>query len=400
VETGGRRLAYGHADLPLSAEGLRQRDAMLRFCQGAIPPADGVLSSDLRRCLDIAEPLAAALGLPLRASPALREQSMGDWEGQSWEALTAADVVGVRAWWSDYAHARPPGGERLLDLAHRVGAFWEAEHEALRGRRWIVVTHIGVIRASLCGWLGYPLSEALRFTPAPSTHTWVQRAEAGAVVQLLGERTAAVDLGAASLAARSPAIAPRGARPRIGLSGSAGTGKSTLGRALAEKLDLPYIPEGMRSRIEGGLSLHSLDHDGLRALVLELWAEQVAAEEAALAAAGGFVSDRSPIDYAAFWLHYHFTGDEAGTAAFFAAVRERVSRYDRVVALPWGTLPLVSDGVRATNPFLQRHYQATVEGLLLREVEAARLALLPPLQSLDARVGWVLDHLAAAGTRG
>jgi hypothetical protein len=41
-----------------------------------------------------------------------------------------------------------------------------------------------------------------------------------------------------------------------------------------------------------------------------------------------------------------------------------------------------------------------VEGLLLREVEAARLTLLPPLQSLDARVGWVLDHLAAAGTRG
>ena len=41
--------------------------------------------------------------------------------------------------------------------------------------------------------------------------------------------------------------------PRLGLSGSAGTGKSTLGRALAAALDVPYLPEGMRSRLEAGL---------------------------------------------------------------------------------------------------------------------------------------------------
>ena len=400
VETGGQRLAYGQADLPLSAEGRRQGEALVRFAAAAIPPADGVLCSDLTRCVEIAAPLAAKLGLPLLASPALREQHMGAWEGQSWEALTAADVGAVRAYWSRYHDARPPGGESLADLRDRVAAFWAAEHDRLRGGRWIVVTHIGVIRASLCDWLGLPLSEALRFSPAPSTHTWVSRAEAGAVVQLLGERTAAVDLGAAALAARSDAVRPRGDRPRIGLSGSAGTGKSTLGRALAARLDLPYLPEGMRRRIEGGLSLHALDHDGLRRLVGELWAEQVEAEEAALAQAGGFVSDRSPVDFAAFWLHYHFTGEQAETAALFAAVEERLARYDRVISLPWGVLPLVSDGVRATNPWLQRHYQATVEGLLLRMVPPARLAVMPPLEALEARVAWALDHLAEAGARG
>ena len=55
-------------------------------------------------------------------------------------------------------------------------------------------------------------------------------------------------------------------RPRIGLSGSAGTGKSTLGLALARALEVPYLPEGMRSRLESGLDLHSLTHRQLQEL--------------------------------------------------------------------------------------------------------------------------------------
>ncbi len=179
-------------------------------------------------------------------------------------------------------------------------------------------------------------------------------------------------------------------RPRLALSGSAGTGKSTLGRALAERLALPYLPEGMRGRIEGGLDLHTLDHGSLRALVVELWHEQRAAENGAIEEAGGFVSDRSSIDFAAFWLHYHFSEDGAATAAFFAETLHHALSYDHIVLLPWGVLPLVADGVRSSNPWVQRHYQATLEGLLFREVGAPRLLVMPPIQQLSARVDWVL----------
>ena len=184
-------------------------------------------------------------------------------------------------------------------------------------------------------------------------------------------------------------------RPRLALSGSAGTGKSTLGRALAEVLEVPYIPEGMRARLEAGLDLHQLSHEALRALVVELWDEQRAAEDEAIRQAGGLVADRSVVDFAAFWLHYRFTEDAEGTAAFFGQVMERLPLYDRVVLLPWGALPLVADGVRTSNPWIQRHFQATVEGLLFREVPPRQLLVLPPIASLEARVYCVLEALGS-----
>lgn len=180
------------------------------------------------------------------------------------------------------------------------------------------------------------------------------------------------------------------AGPCLALSGSAGTGKSTLGRALAERLGVPYLPEGMRARIEGGLDLHSLDHEGLRALVRSLWDEAREAEEAARQRAGGFIADRSSVDFAAFWLHYGFTDDSDASAAWFQETLGHAQRYDGVVLLPWGVLPLVADGVRSSNPWTQRRYQATVEGLLFREA-GQKLWLMPPIQGLEDRVQWVLE---------
>jgi cytidylate kinase len=102
--------------------------------------------------------------------------------------------------------------------------------------------------------------------------------------------------------------------PRIALSGSAGIGKTTLGTAVADRLGVPFIEEGMRARLEAGLDLHTLDRDQHRNLVEALFEECWATP--ATNAAGGFVADRSPIDFLAFWLYYGFAADDVGTARF------------------------------------------------------------------------------------
>ncbi len=401
VDTGGQRLAYGHSDYPLTAEGTAQGEALRRFAAEHFPEPDGVLSSDLRRCADIARPLAEELGVPLRLLPELREQHMGLWEGRPWAELTDEDVARVRDYWTDYAGTRPPEGETYREMAARVQGWLKDDWEAIRGKRWLVVSHIGPIRALCCQFLGVPIDQALRFAPVYASHTWFQLAEAGAVLQVMGERTASVDMGPAAVARAERAGAGGLDRPpRIALSGSAGTGKTTLGRSLAEHYDVPYLPEGMRGRIEGGLKLHDLSHLELRTLVEELWVEQVSSEERAIAEHGGFVADRSPVDYAAFWLHYHFSEYPQETEAFFASSLGRVDQYDRLVVLPWGALPLVADGVRSSNPWIQRGYQSLLEGLHQREVRPDLLAWMPPLTELDARVAWVLDQLEEAGVRG
>lgn len=394
VDTGGQRRCYGHTDYPPSALGRAQAAALVAAREDLFPPPDGVLGSDLARCRALAEPLAEALGVPLTLHPALREQHMGDWEGRTWADLTDADLPGVRAYWTDYVTARPPGGETFGELAARVGGFFDDRWEELRGRRWVVVGHGGAIRALVARFVGLPLDQALRFSPLPGTHTWVQLAQAGAVLQVLGERPAAQAAGAAGESRR---VQPRRGPVRVALSGSAGTGKTTLARALADRWGLPYLPEGMRSRIEGGLDLHALGQDGMRALLWELWEEQVAREEAAVAQAGGFVSDRSPLDYLAFWLLYGFAFDAVQTDRLARAVRARAAALDRVFLLPVGVLPLHADGVRTPNPWIQRRFQATVEGLLHQELAAEQLARMPALSELDDRVAWVEDVLSGGG---
>lgn len=399
VETGGQRRCYGHMDYPLSAAGLAESERLIAWVREWLPEADGVLSSDLSRCTALARPLAEALGLPLRIEPALREQHMGAWEGRTWASLTEEDVAGVRAYWTDYVGTAPPEGESFRVFAERVDGWFAANWAELRGRRWLVVSHVGVARTLLCRLLGLDWGEALRFAPVPASHTWLQVAEAGAVLQSLGERPFAQDVGAVAVkrAARAGAL---DRPPRIALCGSAGTGKTTLGRALSQHFGVPYIPEGMRARLESGLDVQGLGHEGLRDLVRELWAEQRAREADAIARAGGFVADRSPVDYAAFWLTYRFTDDPDATARFFEETFGTVDEYDRIVCLPWGALPLEADGVRSSNPWVQRSFQALVEGLLQREVSAQRYALLPrPLTTLPDRVAWVLDQLGEAGAR-
>lgn len=180
---------------------------------------------------------------------------------------------------------------------------------------------------------------------------------------------------------------------RIALSGSAGTGKTTLARRLASDLSLPYVPEGMRVRIERGLDLHALGPEQLQGLVLELWEEQCQLEDQAERSSGGFVSDRSPIDFFAFWLLYR-CGPRAHTESFHREVGERAARLDRIVVLPWGVIPLEDDGVRSVDPWRQKHYQALLEGLLFRESRPEQLVWIEGVEKVADRAAAVARTLS------
>jgi nicotinamide riboside kinase len=182
--------------------------------------------------------------------------------------------------------------------------------------------------------------------------------------------------------------------PRLALSGSAGTGKTALGLRLAARLQVPFIPEGMRPRIEAGLDLHTLSRAVLRSLVEELYAEAGTAMREAESSHGGFVADRAPLDFLAFWLYYGFADDQPATVAFAERVAADMARLDALVVLPWGVLPLADDGVRSPNPWRQLHFQALLEGLARSRVAAARLHWLPnEVTALDDRVGWVVGEI-------
>ncbi|MCY2960095.1 MAG: histidine phosphatase family protein [Planctomycetota bacterium] len=361
------RVVRGQMDAALSPRGVEQGEQLARWLAGHEPAPSIVWSSDLVRCRGLAERIARDHGVPLRIDPRLREQSMGAWEGRTWAQITAAEPAAVTAYWEDYYTARPTRGESFADMETRANAWWNDIQREHRGERIQVVTHVGVIRALLCRALGVPGSQALRFAPAMASHTLVAQSEAGAVVSSIGERPWLFGDDAPSV--RPPGsgvvsvVSAGSARPRIAISGSAGTGKTTLGKRLASDLGVPFVEEGMRRRIEAGFRPHGYGAREWAALMRDLWEEHRAGEDAA---AGGFVADRSSLDFAAFWLHYGLHEDVEATERFVEEMRAHAARYDRIVLLPWGALPLVDDGVRSTNRWTQLRYHSILEGLLDR----------------------------------
>jgi broad specificity phosphatase PhoE len=133
----------GWLDSQLTAEGLQQaRDRADVLARSGLAPAV-VHCSDLGRARQTAEIIAAALGVPTRPHPGLRERSGGDWEG-----FTADEIderwPGRRMAWRRGEITTMPGGEDDAAVLARVD---EALASALEsGTPALVITHHGVLR--------------------------------------------------------------------------------------------------------------------------------------------------------------------------------------------------------------------------------------------------------------
>ncbi len=77
------------------------------------------------------------------------EQSFGDWQGQTWDAMRAADPVTYDAFWEDPVGNRTPNGESFADQIARVGAAMDHYTEKHAGSDIVCVSHGGTIRAAV-----------------------------------------------------------------------------------------------------------------------------------------------------------------------------------------------------------------------------------------------------------
>ncbi len=180
---------------------------------------------------------------------------------------------------------------------------------------------------------------------------------------------------------------------RIGVTGSAGVGKTMLSLTLGGTLGVPVIQEAMRKRLESGFNLHALTREEHRGLLREDLDDLVKRSGDCV---GGFVADRTRLDFLAFWLCAgHATDAPAGaTQSLLEGAADAIAGWDLVVVLPWGALPLVDDGVRYANPWHQLHFQAVIEGLCSRYVAPDRLVFLPAdVGEPDDRCRWVLRRM-------
>lgn len=151
----------GHTDVLLSDAGRSEADAFAGALAGAwASPPPRLVTSDLTRAWQSAEPLAGRWGVQPERDARLREVDFGEWEGRTWGEVERQHAGAFAAWMTDWVEARPPGGESFAMLRERVGR-WLATVDP--GEPTLVVAHAGAIRALLCTALGFPLGLAFGF---------------------------------------------------------------------------------------------------------------------------------------------------------------------------------------------------------------------------------------------
>jgi probable phosphoglycerate mutase len=133
----------GSADVPLSALGREQVQQLADSLGGR--PIGAIYSSDLRRALETAAPLAERLALPVHATPALRERDFGVNEGRI--AAEVAAELGKEAGTAWHGpDERHPGGETIREVFERVAAFLDELLEDPPAEEIALVTSGGPIR--------------------------------------------------------------------------------------------------------------------------------------------------------------------------------------------------------------------------------------------------------------
>jgi broad specificity phosphatase PhoE len=107
---------------------------------------DGCQRGPERRCLETAE----ALALDSAPQSILRAWDLGSWAGRTIAELGDQEPEALGTWRAD-PHAAPHGGETLLQLLDRVGAWLDEPPERERA---VVVADASVVRASVIRALG------------------------------------------------------------------------------------------------------------------------------------------------------------------------------------------------------------------------------------------------------
>ena len=137
----------------LSDLGQRQAKVTAAFLAAHVDDAALLVSSDLARVTETAEPAARALGLPLRTDERLREIDVGWWSGLTTDEVLArapGDMAAIRG-----GDDLPRGGaETVGDLRARVAPAVAELAASCDGGTTLIFSHGGPVRAIVGEALG------------------------------------------------------------------------------------------------------------------------------------------------------------------------------------------------------------------------------------------------------
>lgn len=157
------------ADEPLGMEGWKQ--LTLATQQGSW---DVIYSSTTRRCHDFARLLAQRLGCEFIPDARLCELNFGAWIGLTQEEIYARDPELLHQYYFQPRRFIAPDGESMDFFMWRVAEVWGELLATHQGKRILILTHTGVIRALIAKALDVLYQKSLRFAVDSACFTRLQ----------------------------------------------------------------------------------------------------------------------------------------------------------------------------------------------------------------------------------
>ncbi len=188
----------GQLDTPLDDVGRAQAVAVAPFL-AALGPAL-LLSSDLSRARNTAEPLAAATGLGLRLDARLRELDLGGWQGLTGEQARERFPQEHADWVAGRDVPRGGGESYAQAGARAVACLLEALDDVPASGSLVAVTHGGTAKGALCLLLDVDPAHWWRYQALDNTCSSVL------VEHRNGWRLEAHGVGPAAVGAAAPTV--------------------------------------------------------------------------------------------------------------------------------------------------------------------------------------------------
>jgi broad specificity phosphatase PhoE len=174
----------GHSDAPLNPAGLAQAEALADRL--ASEKLHAIFSSDLQRAVQTASSIAVRHPLSVSTEPRLREANFGLFEGLRYKEIVDQYPMMAKNWFAD-PEQPPQGGEKLSEVAARVGSCVDDLIAGHAGKRLLLVGHDGALRLMMCHLLGMPAPAYWRFNLDPGSLTRVNVYPGGAILIRLND---------------------------------------------------------------------------------------------------------------------------------------------------------------------------------------------------------------------